>query len=211
VIETGRQRSSDAINSDDCRIRGSFSQSLQLSIFRISEEGSDRRSVGKAEHYKTVRFPVPFDDLKLPAANEVFAAVLHDYCRHACGTLRSPPGREYRCQLACTQPSRSPLATCGVCQLTDRLTSRAIDRARTCDRLIRRQHFSWRGRAEAPNSRVHSDRRQKNSPNHDGSSVPADPQVFGRHHPNIPTPRHPTTQIIRRPISIQYRTGVASL
>jgi hypothetical protein len=39
----------------------------------------------------------------------------------------------------------------------------------------------------------------------------ADPQVFGRHHPNIATPRPPSAQVIRRPISIQYRMGVASL
>jgi hypothetical protein len=35
--------------------------------------------------------------------------------------------------------------------------------------------------------------------------------VFGRHHPNIATPRQPTTQIILTLINIQYRTGVASL
>src|ERR1700676_3717282 len=39
----------------------------------------------------------------------------------------------------------------------------------------------------------------------------ADAQVFGCHHPNIATLRHPTKAIIWRPICIQYRTGVASL
>ena len=33
-------------------------------------------------------------------------------------------------------------------------------------------------------------------------------QVFGCHHPNIATPTQPTTQMMRSPISIQYRTGV---
>src|ERR1700676_831699 len=39
----------------------------------------------------------------------------------------------------------------------------------------------------------------------------ADAEVFGCHHPNIATLRHPTKAIIWRPICIQYRTGVASL
>jgi hypothetical protein len=40
---------------------------------------------------------------------------------------------------------------------------------------------------------------------------PADGQVVGCHHPNIATKKHATIEIIWKAISIQYRTGVASL
>jgi len=45
---------------------------------------------------------------------------------------------------------------------------------------------------------------------HVGFGPSADAQVFG-HHPNIATTTHATTMLIRMPICIQYRIGVASL